>query len=101
MMPTLCHYLMRYIQDWLAGSSIFSTLHLQSGYWQLPVNPADKEKTAFCPGPGMGPDPELITVSIIPEALQQDALYQAHDIPGSGHQGHDRTLQSYAYVLIG
>ena len=42
------------VQDWLAGSSIFSTLDLQSGgYWQLPVNPADK-KTAFCPGPGMG-----------------------------------------------
>ena len=42
------------VQDWLAGSSIFSTLDLQNGYWQLPVNPADKEKTAFCPGPGMG-----------------------------------------------
>ena len=42
------------VQDWLAGSSIFSTLDLQSGYWQLPVNPADKDKTAFCPGPGMG-----------------------------------------------
>ena len=40
-----------------------------------------------------GPDSELITVPIIPEALQQDALYQTHDIPGSGHQGHDRTLQ--------
>ena len=25
-----------------------------SGYWQLPVNPADRDKTAFCPGPGMG-----------------------------------------------
>ena len=42
------------VQDRLAGSTIFSTLDLQSGYWQLPVNPVDQEKTAFCPGPGMG-----------------------------------------------
>ena len=25
-----------------------------SGYWQLPVHPADRPKTAFSPGPGMG-----------------------------------------------
>ena len=42
------------VQDQLAGSAVFSTLDLQSGYWQMPVNPADQEKTAFCPGPGMG-----------------------------------------------
>ena len=42
------------VQDRLAGSTIFSTLDLQSGYWQLPVSPTDREKTAFCPGPGMG-----------------------------------------------
>ena len=35
------------VKDWLAGSSIFSTLDLQSGYWQLPVNPSDKEKLHF------------------------------------------------------
>ena len=38
------------VQDHLAGSSVFSTLYLQSGYWQLPVNPQDKEKTDFCLG---------------------------------------------------
>ena len=42
------------VQDRLAGSTVFSTLDLQSGYWQLPVNTTDCEKTAFCPGPGMG-----------------------------------------------
>ena len=42
------------VQDRLAGSKFFTTLDLHSGYWQLPVAPADREKTAFCPGPGMG-----------------------------------------------
>ena len=42
------------VQDRLAGSKVFSTIDLHSGYWQLPVAPADREKTAFCPGPGMG-----------------------------------------------
>ena len=42
------------VQDQLSGSTVFSTLDLQSGYWQLPVSPNDREKTAFCPGPGMG-----------------------------------------------
>ena len=42
------------VQDRLAGSSVFTTLDLQSGYWQLPVAPDDQAKTAFCPGSGMG-----------------------------------------------
>ena len=42
------------MQDRLAGSVVFSTLDLQCGYWQMPVYPLDKEKTAFCPAPGMG-----------------------------------------------
>jgi hypothetical protein len=42
------------VQDNLAGSTVFTTLDLQCGYWQVPVNPTDQEKTAFCPGPGMG-----------------------------------------------
>ena len=42
------------VQDKLAGSAIFSTIDLRSGYWQLPLNPADRIKTAFSPGPGLG-----------------------------------------------
>ena len=42
------------MQDRLAGSTLFPTLDVQSGYWQLPINLGDSEKTAFCPGPGMG-----------------------------------------------
>ena len=42
------------VQDQLAGSTIFSTLDLQCGYWQMPVNSDDRAKTAFCAGPGMG-----------------------------------------------
>ena len=42
------------VQDRLSGSTLFSTLYMRSGYWQMPVHPSDREKTAFCPGPGMG-----------------------------------------------
>ena len=42
------------IQDHLANATVFSTLDLHSGYWQLPVAEIDQPKTAFCPGPGMG-----------------------------------------------
>ena len=36
----------------LHGSRWFSTLDLQSGYWQVPLREKDKEKTAFCTGEG-------------------------------------------------
>jgi len=39
--------------DTLAGSSWFSTLDLKSGYWQVEVNPSDREKTAFCTQQGL------------------------------------------------
>ena len=42
------------VQDRLAGCTIFLTLDLHSGYWQLPVHKEDQAKTAFCPGPGLG-----------------------------------------------
>lgn len=34
--------------------TLFTTLDLQYGYWQMPINPSDCETTAFYPGPGMG-----------------------------------------------
>ena len=40
------------VQDRLAHSTVFTTLDLHSGYWQLPLVPNDQEKTAFFPGPG-------------------------------------------------
>ncbi len=53
------------VQDRICKSTVFSTVDFHAGYWQLPVNPADREKTAFCPGPGMG----LFQFSRIPFGL--------------------------------
>ena len=39
--------------DALGGSHWFSTLDLKSGYWQVAMDPADKEKTAFTIGGGL------------------------------------------------
>ena len=40
----------------------------------------------------------MITVPVLLQALQQDALYQAHNTPDSGHQGQDRTLQKLRLI---
>lgn len=40
------------VKEKLAGHSVFSVLDLNSGFFQIPLNPNDREKTAFCPGPG-------------------------------------------------
>nr|CAI5853239.1 unnamed protein product [Callosobruchus analis] len=39
--------------DTLAGSRVFSTLDLKSGYWQIEMDPGDKGKTAFTVGSGL------------------------------------------------
>ena len=39
--------------DILAGSRLFSTLDLISGYWQVEVKPEDREKTAFVTSEGL------------------------------------------------
>ncbi|KFD59554.1 hypothetical protein M514_28268 [Trichuris suis] len=38
----------------VASASVFSTLDMHCGFWQIPVRKDDIEKTAFSPGPGMG-----------------------------------------------
>ena len=40
--------------DALSGSTWFSTLDLQSGYWQVEMAEEDREKTAFVTGTGVG-----------------------------------------------
>lgn len=39
--------------DMLTGVKWFSTLDLKSGYWQVELDPKDKEKTAFSTGKGL------------------------------------------------
>ena len=39
--------------DWIAGSRWFSSLDLQSCYWQIELAPEDKPKTAFIIGQGL------------------------------------------------
>ena len=41
------------ILDALEGSQYFSTLDLYSGYWQVDMDKADKEKTAFITRKGL------------------------------------------------
>ena len=76
------------VQDRLAGATIFSTLDLHSGYWQLPVNVADREKTAFCPGPGMG----LYEFCRMPFGLT--------GAPSSFQRLMDKTLHGLPFVTI-
>ena len=40
--------------DALGGSHWFSKLDLKSGYWQVAMDPADQEKTAFSIGGDYG-----------------------------------------------
>jgi len=46
------------VQDHLAGSTVFTTLDLHSGYWQLPL--ALDDQTTFRPGPGSSAECPLV-----------------------------------------
>ena len=39
--------------DWLGTARFFSTLDLTKGYWQIPLLPESKEKTAFSAPDGL------------------------------------------------
>ena len=60
------HFLMKLRIDLLEPK--FSTLDMRSGYWQVPINPEDRLKITFCPGP----DKELsfIACHLILQVLQ-------------------------------
>ena len=47
MMLTLCHVLRLSLILYIAGFTLFITLDLASGYWQVQMSPEDEEKTAF------------------------------------------------------
>ena len=76
------------VQDRLAGSTVFSTVILHSGYWQLPVNPVDREKIPFCPGRSMGLY-EFCRVT-----------FRLSDAPGSFQCLMDKTVQGLSFVTI-
>ena len=59
------------VQDKLSGMKYFTKLDLNSGYWQIPVRDADREKTAFSPGPGMG----LYEFNVLPFGLTGGPSY--------------------------
>jgi len=42
------------VADRIGDAKFFSTFDLFQGYYQVAVRRRDREKTAFCPGPGMG-----------------------------------------------
>ena len=50
--------------DTLAGATLFSTLDLRSGYWQVAMDPTDRDKTVFCT-----PEELFEFISLIPAPL--------------------------------
>ena len=53
------------VKEKMAGNSIFSVLDLNSGFFQIPLDPNDKEKTAFCPGPGF----PIFQFTVLPQGI--------------------------------
>ena len=58
--------------DALAGAQWFSTLDLSSGYWQVEMEEADKQKTAFTTGLGCTSSQSCPLVSATPQLPSRD-----------------------------
>ncbi|UYV66132.1 K02A2.6-like, partial [Cordylochernes scorpioides] len=77
--------------DSLKGASVFSTMDLKSGYWQIEVDEADREKTAFVTPDGLfefkkNYDPlGRPWLLVVPRTLRLEVLRSSHDAPTTGH----------------
>ena len=80
----------------------FSILGHYSGYWQLPVDPSDWAKTAFCPVPGLvllilhnalWPVRSSCFISLFPYLSIQMQ-------PSAGHLGPEKTATRIRHVGI-
>ncbi|GBM40817.1 Retrovirus-related Pol polyprotein from transposon 412 [Araneus ventricosus] len=85
--------------DALNGSQWFSTLDLKSGYWQVEIQPQDKEKTDFTTGQGLwqfkweSEDGSSCRWQLIlPKSRIQEVLRETHDSASGGHFGVMKTL---------
>ncbi|GBO42330.1 Retrovirus-related Pol polyprotein from transposon 297, partial [Araneus ventricosus] len=75
--------------DALNGSQWFSTLDLKSGYWQVEIQPEDKEKTAFTTGQGLWQFKRLqkANLKLSPEKcrfFRKEVSYLGHIISADG-----------------
>ena len=53
------------VKEKLSGHSVFTVLDLNSGFFQIPLRQEDKEKTAFCPGPGF----PVFQFTVLPQGI--------------------------------
>ena len=85
------------ILDTLAGSQLFSTLDLASGYWQVERKPEDQEKTAFVTSEG------LHEFNVLPFALcNRPATYQQlMNTLSAGIQWHDCLVYLDDIIVLG
>ena len=79
------------VQDRLSRATVFLTLDLRCGYWQVPVprrSRRSSKDSLFCPGPGMG----LYEFCCMPCGLR--------GAPGSFQRLMDKIFHSLSFVVI-
>ncbi|CAL9687324.1 unnamed protein product [Knipowitschia caucasica] len=99
--------------DMVSGSSWFSSLDLRSGYWQVPLSPDARPKTAFCTGRGLwqfrvlpfglcnAPATfERLMEKVLAAVPRQECLVYLDDILAHGGS-FERALDSLRQVLQG